>query len=189
MPTEEEFKEFVRPNSHHVFLWALAHKHLIHPSIDQSKLRTIADIGTGTGVWLQEVAKESSQNPTDLVGFDISSDQFPASENQTTLRRVRYVTHDIVQRFPAEYYGYFDLVHVRLLTYAIKEFDVQRAVENVVEIISSSLNTLPLSRCIDVHTYPPVRTRRLSTMARMRDHRHLGGSLKRNRQICNPTSV
>ena len=63
--------------------------------------------------------------------FDISSSKYP-SVNE---KRVDLVVHDITKRFPAEYHGVFDVVHLRLLVYAICEEDLVRVVENVTELL------------------------------------------------------
>ena len=128
-----DHEESERLDAQHHFARALAHGHLIQPSIPRSNLQTIADVGTGTGVWLREAARElaTPDKPVEFVGFDISALQFP----QDDVRGVEFVVHDIVRSFPPQYHGRFDLVHVRFLTYALKAQDLEKAVENVVQII------------------------------------------------------
>ncbi len=59
---------------------------------------------------------------------------------------IKFVVHDAVKSFPARYHGKFDLVNVRLLSYAVKAQDLRSVVENVVEIMSESVRPLTLSR-------------------------------------------
>ena len=119
----------------HQFLLALSNGHLIHPSIPQKTVRTVADVGTGTGIWLREFAEgfDGKPNP-EFVGFDISPQQFPENKplNQD------FIVHDMTKPFPKKYLEYFDVVNVRLLSYALKAQDLQQAVQNVVQIISKS---------------------------------------------------
>lgn len=126
-------QESKRLNSQHEFVRLLCHGHLIHPSIPQNEVQAIADVGTGTGVWLQQVAKRFPRQKRELVGFDISSLQFPTSENHPD--GVRFVVHDMTHPFPKEYHGKFDLVHVRFLSYGLRQQDLKATVENLTEML------------------------------------------------------
>lgn len=145
--------ESFRLNSQHAFLYQLAHGQFIHSSIPRSDIHSVADVGTGTGIWLQELASSDTfkRNETfagrqsggvEYVGFDISAAQFP-SDGEGVGTGIEFVVHDAAKSFPVQYHGRFDLVNVRLLSYAIKAEDLRSVVENVVEIISQS--TLPRS--------------------------------------------
>ncbi|KAF2398289.1 hypothetical protein EJ06DRAFT_97888 [Trichodelitschia bisporula] len=112
-------QETERLNRQHQFY----HKtigYLLHPSIT-SHLATvpnprIADVATGTGIFLREVAK--SLPPTaQFDGFDISPDQFPAPE--TVPKNMRFHVVNAKQPFPAEFIGKFHVVHLRLLVCAM----------------------------------------------------------------------
>ncbi|UKZ73017.1 hypothetical protein TrVFT333_000656 [Trichoderma virens FT-333] len=72
--------ESVRLDGQH-FIFKLQNGYTIHPQIPITPDTKIAEIGTGTGIWLLDV---SSQVPptVQLNGFDISEEQFPA---QSTL--------------------------------------------------------------------------------------------------------
>ncbi|KAL8824066.1 MAG: hypothetical protein Q9191_005325 [Dirinaria sp. TL-2023a] len=128
--------ESERLDSQHEYMRDLGYGHLIHPSINTANIRAIADIGTGTGIWLRETAQQlagsrSNDGTIEFVGFDISSQQFP----KQNLPNLELVVHDIVTPFPHEYQERFDLVHVRLLTYALKVEDLESAVKNAVNLI------------------------------------------------------
>ena len=141
--------ESTRLNTQHAFFLALAHNQLIHPSIPRQNLRAIADVGTGTGVWLRETAREvvdgdkytgqSSASGYEFVGFDISPSQFPDLDDEEGgvpgNGHIDFVVHDITSPFPPQYHHKFDLVHLRFLTYAIKAADLGRVVENIVQIL------------------------------------------------------
>lgn len=133
---QRNLEESKRLDEQHHFSRALVNGNLIQPSIPQSSLRTVADVGTGTGVWLREAAQElaATNPPTKFTGFDISGQQFPKDK----IKGVEFVLHDIIQPFPRQYHGYFDLVHVRLLSYALKVQNLTTVVENIVQIIRNS---------------------------------------------------
>lgn len=130
-------EESARLNTQHGVMKELLNGHLVDPLVPLSKLRAVADVGTGTGIWLKDAAKEI-RNPMgddiSFVGFDISAAQFPSDP----LPQSRFVVHDVVEPFPAEYHESFDLVHVRFLNFALKLSDLERAVTNVINIIRQS---------------------------------------------------
>ena len=185
--------ESTRLNTQHAFFLALAHAQLIHPSIPRQNLRAIADVGTGTGVWLRETAQElvndtkrthdssagggvggGAVHDHEFVGFDISPSQFPHPEDEAASgnAHVDFVVHDITEPFPPQYHGKFDLVHVRLLSYAIKAADLARVVENVVQILRKFVAEMMWLCCssrrktIIDHRFYIYRARWLSPMAR-----------------------
>ena len=122
-----------RLDAQHHFCRALAYGHLVQPSIPKSALRDVADVGCGTGIWLREAAQELAAR-NDLVkftGFDISAQQFP----KDSIHGVDFVVHDAVEPFPLRYHEKFDLVRVRLLSYALKAKDLQDAVENIISLL------------------------------------------------------
>ena len=135
MPSRNH-EESQRLDAQHLFLRALAHGHLIQPSIPQSGLCNIADIGCGTGIWLREAAHElgASEKSINFTGFDISAQQFPTK----TIQGVELVVHDVVAPFPPQYHGKFDMVNVRLLSYALKAQDLEKAVENIIQVLRKS---------------------------------------------------
>jgi hypothetical protein len=98
---------------------------LIHPaiSVDKSKLRT-ADIATGTTVWILYVAKSLLEDCELLHGFDLSTEQFPATEQNA------------LEPFPAKFLGYFDVIQVRLIILGLRGDDWDKAVENLAELPS-----------------------------------------------------
>ena len=118
---------------------------LLHPSIAIGEHFAAADIGTGSGAWLNDLARSLPKPAVGrsgrLVGFDISSAKFPAVNEGGV---VELVVHDIRERFPARYRGVFDVVHLRLLVYALCEGDVGRVVENVAELLRQLRAAIPI---------------------------------------------
>lgn len=126
----------MRLDTQHQFMRALSNGHLIHPSIPLHGVQAIADVGTGTGMWLRDTASQmlSSERATQSIefwGFDISAQQFPPEESPGT----KFQVHNIVDSFPPQFHEKFDVVHVRLLSYAIKAKDLEKVVDNIVQIL------------------------------------------------------
>lgn len=136
---QRDGQESKRLNAQHVWMRALSGGHLIHPSIPRKSLCTVADIATGTGVWLQDVAtcaefsRQAKDEKSAFVGFDISPQQFPPTGELPP--NVRFVVHDMTEPFPPEYHEKFDLVNVRLVSYVIKAVDLQKVVQHILQLL------------------------------------------------------
>ena len=113
---------------------------LLHSSIpsDIPRTGTVADVGTGSGIWLLDLAQQGPETGslqsgglTRYVGFDISAARFPESTNP----HITFLEHDATQAFPECYHGYFDFIHVRLLVYAIPAAQLSRVVANIAQIL------------------------------------------------------
>lgn len=133
---QRNHEESMRLDTQHQFMRALSNGHLIHPSIPLHGVQAIADVGTGTGMWLRDTASQmlSSERATQSIefwGFDISAQQFPPEESPGT----KFQVHNIVDSFPPQFHEKFDVVHVRLLSYAIKAKDLEKVVDNIVQIL------------------------------------------------------
>lgn len=149
---DRDTEESTRLDFQHVFLKSTFADRLLHPRIpDLGPGAYVADVGTGNGVWLNDLARtlagdnkdanyknnsasQANSRAAQLVGFDVTSEKF-AEQNETG---VKMVVHDCTERFPQEWWGLFDVVHLRLLVYAIREADVKRVVWNVIELLRGS---------------------------------------------------
>ncbi|KAL4895020.1 hypothetical protein BDV59DRAFT_159117 [Aspergillus ambiguus] len=129
-------EESARLNKQHEFLVDLIGGHPIHPSIPTENITAVADVATGTGIWLSSLPK-SLPSPNDLYlhGFDISTTQFPFYKDITPTYEIYLSAHDARDRFPEDHRGRYDLVHLRLLVGAFKEEDYMRTVQNVYELL------------------------------------------------------
>ncbi|MCJ1433647.1 hypothetical protein MMC27_003011 [Xylographa pallens] len=120
--------ESKRLDTQHELMLDLSSGHLIHPSIPSNLIRSVADVGTGTGVWLRDIATRSAVakgKEALYVGFDISPQLFPSTE--TVLPDMNFNVHDITKPFPVKYHEAFDLVNIRCLSYAIRAVDLEKA--------------------------------------------------------------
>ncbi|KAL1892474.1 hypothetical protein Sste5346_006984 [Sporothrix stenoceras] len=89
---------------------------------------SIADVGTGTGIWLVDLA--SLLPPTArLDGYDFNTSKFrPAASRPPN---VQLLESNAAEPFPAEIQGTYDLVHVRLLVLGLKPSDWQPIAANL----------------------------------------------------------
>lgn len=134
-------QESQRLNDQHEYFRQLSHGHLIHPSIPARQIHAVADVATGTGLWLRQLADELTlsrpvhgEESSFFVGFDISQQQFPPADSLPS--QMKFVVHDMVDAFPAQYHERFDLVNVRLVSYAVKASDLDRVVRNITQLLS-----------------------------------------------------
>ncbi|KAH7123342.1 S-adenosyl-L-methionine-dependent methyltransferase [Dactylonectria estremocensis] len=106
---------------------------LIHPNIPiASPTLKVADIGTGTGIWLLDVAK-SLPSTCQLTGFDMTSSAFPPPE--TWPPNVSLKIHDMFLPFPASEIGTYDVVAVRFVSSATPREEWARAIENLMTLL------------------------------------------------------
>ncbi|MCJ1403063.1 hypothetical protein MMC11_006286 [Xylographa trunciseda] len=117
------------------FLRALCNGHLIHPSVPRHGLQAIADIGTGTDAWIEELQLEFMAthlgHNVQFTGFDVSGTPFPRQQRPGQT----FVVHDLAQPFPDEYHEKFDLVHLRFLSYGVEPHQLEDLVDFVSEIL------------------------------------------------------
>ncbi|KAL5001146.1 S-adenosyl-L-methionine-dependent methyltransferase [Aspergillus recurvatus] len=134
-PLARDSTESTRLNNQHSFI-VEAVGGLIDSAVPLENITSIADVGTGTGIWLHEVrdflkSKVPNKEHRTFHGFDISAAQFP----DPPPKDVSFSCQDILKPFPPEHHGRYDLVHVRLLVTAFPEKDYETAVRNLVEIL------------------------------------------------------
>lgn len=106
---------------------------LLHPNISiASPTLKVADIGTGTGVWLLDIA-QNLPSTCQLTGFDFSPSAFPPPE--TWPPNVSFKIQDMYLPFPASEIGTYDVVAVRFISSATTRTEWARATENLVTLL------------------------------------------------------
>lgn len=105
----------------------------MHPSITSrlSESPIIADVGTGTGAFLLQLAKVYPK--ATLRGFDISQELFPSPESLPV--NVKFGIMNIKESPPPEEHNRYDLVHVRLITAAMNPGDWDPAIRNLTHLL------------------------------------------------------
>ncbi|KAI9035643.1 uncharacterized protein KD926_003154 [Aspergillus affinis] len=131
------------------YLWKELLGFLVHPDIDTraSDLR-VADVATGNGysdsltlevlfsdsfsIWLQDFARGKPPS-VDLHGFDISLDQ--VGPKPWLPANIHMHVWNIFENVPDEFVGYFDIVHVRLITVVVKNNDPRPILVNLRKLL------------------------------------------------------
>ncbi|TVY93982.1 N-methyltransferase, partial [Lachnellula willkommii] len=129
---KRDFSASTRLTAQH-YLWKDALKFNLHPSIPAGdKSVRIADVATGNCIWLLDVAREVSETAL-LDGFDISLDQCPPSPWLPA--NIHLHTWNIFEEPPKEFIETFDVVHIRLITVAIKNNDPRPVLANLRKLL------------------------------------------------------
>ncbi|PYI03762.1 hypothetical protein BO78DRAFT_431819 [Aspergillus sclerotiicarbonarius CBS 121057] len=130
-PINRDEEECERLNGQHRMFLKLVKDNILDPSISKDGLKAVADIGAGTGIWLQDVEKLFAKDSIPyLHGFDISNDHFP--ERSETLE---LSVHNALDEFPPEHINRYDLVHVRFFIVSIREDQYAQAIKNLLSLI------------------------------------------------------
>ncbi|GKZ32109.1 hypothetical protein AbraIFM66950_001248 [Aspergillus brasiliensis] len=122
-----------RLNLHHYLITELFGYH-IHPDIpikDNNNLR-IADVGTGTGVWITDLARRLPAS-VQLDALDISFDSAPPAEWLPS--NVKTFKWDVKQDVPEELVGVYDVVHIRLFIFVLLDAEVQPVLERILKLL------------------------------------------------------
>ncbi|RAQ78275.1 hypothetical protein COH21_012898 [Aspergillus flavus] len=121
----------VRLDAQHL-LWRLHTGYILHPRIHVTDNMKIAELGTGTGVWLFEGAKYLPTT-AQLDGFDISDEQFPLKEQCPP--NLRFGIMDSFVDPPASLVGQYDVVHLRMWTSNFRNRDSGVIIHHVRELL------------------------------------------------------
>jgi ubiquinone/menaquinone biosynthesis C-methylase UbiE len=106
--------------------------YLLHPKISLGPHARVADIATGTGVILTDLA-ESHPITCQFDGFDISDAQFPPAAKLPS--NVKLHIADAKQSLPSEHHEKFDVVFIRYLNAAMRPQDWQIVTRNAYDLL------------------------------------------------------
>ncbi|KAL2759085.1 hypothetical protein ACRALDRAFT_2041091 [Sodiomyces alcalophilus JCM 7366] len=120
------------------YLWTELFGYVIHPKIptDDPHLK-IADVGTGTGVWLTSLSNLVPKS-AQLDGLDISFDAAPPAGSlppNVTLRK-----WNVKEAIPLELTEAYDFVHIRNFAFVLQDGDIPGVLRRLVRLISESAN-------------------------------------------------
>ncbi|KAI0197572.1 S-adenosyl-L-methionine-dependent methyltransferase [Astrocystis sublimbata] len=109
--------------------------YLTHPNIplkDFPADARIADIGTGTGIWLSDLATRVPAT-TQLDGLDVSFDAAPPTS--LIAPNVTFRRWDIKSPVPEEMAGKYDLVHVRHFSFVLQDGEMDGVYANLLKLL------------------------------------------------------
>ena len=129
-PLRDDYTAAARLNFQ-FFLWKESLRFNIHPTIPLPKHAWIADVATGTIIWLIDLAKEVDDSHLD--GFDIVLDQAPP--RQWLPVNIELRTWDIFSEVPHAFMEKYDIVHVRLLLFVVKDSDPCPILRNLIKML------------------------------------------------------
>ncbi|KAI1171317.1 hypothetical protein F4777DRAFT_566022 [Nemania sp. FL0916] len=124
-----------RLNAQHHLFTALMQGDMLPPHIASSlsalPAPKVMDIATGSGVWLYEIGKTLSPD-AELVGLDFDTSKFPSSPQapNITLRQA-----NMLEPFTSDLLGKFDVVHMRLILYALKAGYAVDLMKNIMTLL------------------------------------------------------
>ncbi|TFB00210.1 hypothetical protein CCMA1212_007956 [Trichoderma ghanense] len=127
-----DHKSSIRLNYQHMLVKKLCDDRLLHPAVQQSiasrsSIR-VADVATGTALWLTELS-DALPADSQLLGFDISADQYPPGEwlpENVSLRE-----QDAFEPFAPELRGSFDVVHLRFFITLLNGENIRPLLDNL----------------------------------------------------------
>ncbi|KAK4500334.1 hypothetical protein PRZ48_008523 [Zasmidium cellare] len=129
------------------YIWREALSFNIHPSVPTlSPTASVADVAGGTALWLVEVGRELGPS-SDLHAFDVNLQQAPPK--QWLPDNLALHEWNFFEDVPEEFVGKFDLVHVRLITVAIKANDPVPVIKNLCKLLSPQPPSLILTNTND----------------------------------------
>ncbi|KAJ5986652.1 hypothetical protein N7451_011017 [Penicillium sp. IBT 35674x] len=112
--------------------WQANIGYLLHPVIKQHDNMRIADVGTGTGIWLRDLASVLPKTCR-LDGFDLSDAMFPNKDELPV--NIMFHHQDLLLPFPDEYLGKYDVVNVRVMVVALSSHEWEPAVRNLMTLL------------------------------------------------------
>lgn len=113
------------------YLWKESLHFSLHPSISIPTDARIADVATGTAIWLIDVAREYSTAKLD--GFDINTSQAPPK--QWLSPNFTLKTWNVFDPVPESMIGVYDVVHVRLLVLVVQNSDPRHILRNLLRML------------------------------------------------------
>ncbi|KAH0365984.1 hypothetical protein KCU65_g5748, partial [Aureobasidium melanogenum] len=126
--------ESQRLNAQHN-IWKTNIGYMLHPRIEKDLAENpcIGDVGTGTGVWIVDLASETASKgkAAKYEGLDISSSQFP----QTPQDGVSFSTFNLLEPVPKHMQATFDVIHLRLLILGLLQNTWKTACENIFALL------------------------------------------------------
>ncbi|KZL88062.1 methyltransferase domain-containing protein [Colletotrichum incanum] len=143
--------ELERLAYNHFNIWTPLTVDLLPPhilsSLQSQDRPRVADVATGSGVWLTSLADDLPPH-SELFGFDFDKLKFPPRPPTPPIPpppvspplrpeqpRLDFREQNVLEPFPGELWGTFDLVHVRLLALGLKAGDWDGVLRNLFDLL------------------------------------------------------
>lgn len=132
------------------YLWKDALEFNIHPSIlpHLAKTAVIADVASGSGIWLIDVSRQLPE--AQLDGLDYDLDQAPHQQWLPSNVKKRYL--NILEDIPEDLVGKYDYIHTRLLVLVVQSKNPRPIIQNLRKLLKpggylqwDELNTVNMS--------------------------------------------
>ncbi|KAK4082749.1 uncharacterized protein Triagg1_1639 [Trichoderma aggressivum f. europaeum] len=122
-----------RLDTQHYNMWMPVAKHLLPPHIFGHLMEldhppAIADLATGTGIWLRDLATKLPSNAR-LDGYDYDASKFTQASQLPD--NVRLFPGDILKPFHEQLREQYDVIHVRMLLLGLKADQWAEAARNI----------------------------------------------------------
>ncbi|KAL7910594.1 S-adenosyl-L-methionine-dependent methyltransferase [Trichoderma velutinum] len=126
-----DYAEGLRLETQHL-IWNIHNGYTINPKIPITSQTKIADLGTGTGVWLLDVATQVPST-VQLDGFDISDGQFPHKSNVPN--NVNFRITDALSKVPDDLVAKYDVVHIRYLGPIVRRGNTEPIIQHAMHLL------------------------------------------------------
>ncbi|OJZ83591.1 hypothetical protein ASPFODRAFT_83056 [Aspergillus luchuensis CBS 106.47] len=120
------------------YLWKESLQFNLHPSIDlgpAGETVRIADLATGTAIWLCDLMRDPAMAPCTLQldGLDVDLKNAPVPEWVTPSISLRH--WNIFDEVPEDLRGKYDVVHLRLLVLVVQESNPLPIIDKVFQLL------------------------------------------------------
>ncbi|ETS76584.1 hypothetical protein PFICI_11971 [Pestalotiopsis fici W106-1] len=115
---------------HH--FWTQTFGYVIHPKIPVDNIQRIADVGTGTSIWLFDALRQVP-GQAQLDGFDISLDASPPPE--VLPANVKLHHWDVKQPVPEGLDGVFDVIHLRFFAFVLMNDEIPGVIAKIFQML------------------------------------------------------
>ncbi|KAI0842967.1 hypothetical protein F5Y06DRAFT_256565 [Hypoxylon sp. FL0890] len=130
-PLSRDFVDFNRLNLQH-YLWKEIFGYSLHPKIPrEGKSLKIADVGTGTGIWLLDLAPQLDAS-VELLGLDTDITQVGPKEWLPANMSLR--EWNVLTDVPDDLVAKFDVVNLRLFCWVIDN-DPEPVLKNIIRLL------------------------------------------------------
>ncbi|WAO96185.1 Methyltransf-12 domain-containing protein [Fusarium falciforme] len=128
-----DISDSIRLDAQHL-LWKLHNRYTLHPAIPKSDHMKIAEVGTGTGIWLFDLAQDLPDTVC-LHGYDISPRQFPSKKLWTS--NIKLSLMDSLRDPPEALHGKYDVVHLRMWASNLRTRDVKLVIRSASKLLKA----------------------------------------------------